>query len=197
MAQARAAFTGTLLNDGRVLLVGGVTGSSTAELFDPAAAPGSQFSSTGALGEDKRFHIATLLGGMPPNGGKVLISGGVTGAGAGTPSATQFLYTPSSGTFAAASPLSTARSNHAAISLINNDVLICGGTSTGTDTLKSCEVFNPGSNLGTLLPTGSMRESRKDFGLARIPISSVQQILAVGNGTVTTPFTFAETYDLN
>jgi Galactose oxidase, central domain len=196
MAQARASFTGTLLNDGKVLIVGGKAADVTAELFDPA---GGSFSSTGTLpaAEDKRFHTAVLLTGVSPNIGKVLISGGMTGAGAGTPSATQFLYTPSSGTFASAPALSLARSNHAAISLSNTNVLICGGTSNGTDTLNSCDLYDHSSGTGSVLPTGSMLEARKDFGLAQIIISSVVEILAAGNGTVSTPMKFAETYNLN
>jgi len=46
----------------------GATGVLTAELFNPAGTPGSEFSSTGALpaGEDKRFHTAVLLNGLSP-----------------------------------------------------------------------------------------------------------------------------------
>jgi hypothetical protein len=197
MAQPRANFSGTLLNNTKVLIVGGVTGNVSAELFDPAGA--GSFSLTGALpaGEDKRFHTATLLTGVSPNVGKVFISGGMTGAGAGSPSSTQFLYTASSGTIASAPALMTARSNHAAISLSNTNVLICGGTSTGTDTLKSCEVYDHGGGSGNQLSTGPMTEARKDFGLAPITISSIVEILAAGNGTVSTPMRFAETYNLN
>ena len=133
---------------------------------------------------------------MSPNVGKVVISGGVTGAG-GTPSATQFLYTPTSGTFASAPSLSTARSNHAAISLSNTNVLICGGTASGTDTVKTCDLYDHSAGAGSVLVTGSMFEARKDFGLAPIIISSVVEILAAGNGTVSTPMRFAETYNLN
>jgi Galactose oxidase, central domain len=196
MGQARAGFTGTLLTNGKVLIVGGVTGNVTAELFDPA---GGTFSSTGTLpaAEDKRFHTAVLLTGVSPNVGKVVISGGVTGAGGGTPSATQFLYTPTSGTFASAPSLSTVRSNHAAISLSNTNVLICGGTASGTDTLKTCDLYDHSAGAGSVLVTGSMFEARKDFGLAPIIISSVVEILAAGNGTVSTPMRFAETYNLN
>src|SRR5262249_38318543 len=134
MAQPRASFTGTLLGSGSVLIVGGKTGTQpadrTAELFDPAAGNGT-FSNTGALlaGEDKRSHTAVLITGSSSNAGKVLISGGVTGAGSGTPSTTQFLYTPpATGTFVSVVALAVPRSNHAAVSLSTNSVLICGGT---------------------------------------------------------------------
>jgi hypothetical protein len=196
MVQPRASSTGTWLPaSGKVLIVGGKTGDLTAELFDPAGA--GTFSSTGALpaGEDKRSHTAVLISGASANSGKVLISGGVNGAGTGTPSSTQFLYTPSSGTFASVVPMATARSNHAAVSLSTDSVLICGGTSDGTNNLKSCERYDPASGTGTQFPTAPLMEARRDFGLAPITISSLVEILAVGSPM--TPSIFAETYNPN
>jgi len=203
MSVPRASFTGTLLGSGSVLIVGGKTGTlpsdRTADLFDPTGS--GSFSPTGALpaGEDKRSHTAVLIGGASTNFGKVLISGGVNGAanaGNGTPSSTQFLYTPGSGTFTAAPTMATARSNHAAISLSTYSVLICGGTD-GTNDLKSCERYDPssGTGLGTQYPTAPLMEARRDFGLAPITISSLVEILAVG--TAITPSIFAETYNPN
>jgi len=198
MKQQRASFTATPLGSGSVLIVGGKTGplltDRTAELFDPTSA---MFSDTGALlpGEDKRSHTAVLIGGASANSGKVLISGGVTGGG--TPSSTQFLYTPGSGVFDAVVSLATARSNHAAISLFSDSVLICGGTSDGTNMLSSCERFDPAPSSGQQFPTASMLDPRKDFGLAQITISSLVEILA-GGGTASTPTrAFAETYNPN
>ena len=198
MALARMSFTGTLLAPGgSVLIVGGRTGSTTAdrtaELFDPTVGTGT-FSNTGALpaGEDKRSHTAVLIAGASTNVGKVLISGGVTGAG-GTPSATQFLF--GSGSFVAISSLATARSNHAAISLPTDSVLICGGTSNGTDTLSTCERYDPASGLGTMFPTAAMLEPRKDFGFAPITLSSFVEILAAGSPS--SPMNYAETYNAN
>jgi hypothetical protein len=192
MAQPRASFTATLLVNGNVLIAGGKTGDLTAELFDPAGA--GAFSPTGALptGEDKRSHTAVLIGGASANSGKVLISGGVTGAGNGTASATQFLYSPGSGTFASAAPMATARSSHAAISLSTDSVLVCGGTD-GTNILRACERYDPAS--GAQYPTAPLMEARRDFGLAPITISSLVEILAVG--TAITPSIFAETYNPN
>jgi hypothetical protein len=199
MAQPRASFTATLLGSGSVLIVGGKTGTlladRTAELFDPTTGSGT-FIDTGALlsGEDKRSHTAVLIGGASTNSGKVLISGGVNGAGNGTPSSTQFLYTPGSGTFASVAAMATARSNHAAISLSTDSVLICGGTD-GTSDLNSCERYDPAS--GTQYPTAPLMEARTDFELAPITISSLVEILAAG-GTVSTPTrAFAETYNPN
>jgi hypothetical protein len=87
--RARYGPTATLLNSGKVLIVGGNTtpGDQTAELYDPAT---GTFSITGStvVGRDSR-HTATLL-----KDGSVLIVGG-----GGTSIAE--LYNPTHGTFTA------------------------------------------------------------------------------------------------
>jgi hypothetical protein len=89
MNHPRTGPTATLLNTGKVLIVGGNTtsGDQTAELYDPAT---GTFSDTGStvVGRDSR-HTATLL-----NDGSVLVAGG-----GGTSIAE--LYDPIHGTFTA------------------------------------------------------------------------------------------------
>ncbi|HYS10558.1 MAG TPA: kelch repeat-containing protein [Myxococcales bacterium] len=192
MAQQRASFTGTLLISGKVLILGGTSGNVAAELFDPSAG----FSAGPSLpaGEDKRMHTTVLISGASSNSGKVLVSGGLTGAG--TPSSTQFLYNPGSpGSFTAVAALAMARSNHAAISLPTDSILICGGLDSGSSTLKSCERYDPSSGTGTQYPTAQMFEARRDFGLAAMLISSQIEILAAGSPS--TPNSFVETYNPN
>jgi hypothetical protein len=76
-------------------------------------------------------------------------------------------------------------------------VLICGGTSDGTNTLSSCERYDPALGSGQQFPTASMLDPRKDFGLAQITISSLPEILA-GAGTASTATrAYAETYNPN
>jgi hypothetical protein len=191
---ARASFTGTLIGT-TVLIVGGQAGNLTAELFDPAVGSGT-FASTGALptGEDKRSHTAVLIEGISSLAGKVLISGGVTGGT--TRTATQFLYNPPpTGTFTPVVSLGTARSNHAAISLPNSSdmILICGGTD-GTNTLSSCERYDPASGTGSMVGTRSMLEPRMDFGLAKMTISSILEYVAAGSPATLTVPVFAETF---
>jgi hypothetical protein len=67
--------TATLLNDGTVLLAGGLLnpnppgdGSSVAEIFDPTT---NTFTATGSLITGRYFHTATILG-----NGDVLVTGG-------------------------------------------------------------------------------------------------------------------------
>jgi hypothetical protein len=197
MKRARADFTATLLNTGHVLVVGGKVGDLAAELFDPAAGSGTFNLTTNSLpsGQDKRAQTAVLIHGL--NEGRVVISGGLTGAGAGTASSSQVLYDPGSnpalGTFVAVAALRAARSNHAATSLTTNHVLLCGGTD-GTSTLASCERYDP--DTGSQFPTGRMLQPRRDFGLARINIGGLGEELAAG-GTDSASMTVAETYNLN
>src|SRR5439155_13163436 len=181
MAQRRANFTGNLVGT-KVLVVGGRAGNATSELFDPANGSGT-FSATptlGALpsGEDKRSHTAVFITGANPEAGKVLISGGLTGSS--TRSTTQFLFNPTDSTFAAAPALVGGRSNHAAVGLADH-VLICGGTD-GTNTLATCELYDPSAALQ--LVTASMLEARRDFGLARMTISSVDVFFGAGGTAV-------------
>jgi N-acetylneuraminic acid mutarotase len=71
MNVGRIAFTGTLLRDGRVLVVGGNSlggVQASAELYDPST---GRWASTGSPRTPRRDHTATLL----PNG-TVLVAGG-------------------------------------------------------------------------------------------------------------------------
>jgi len=77
MAQARCAFTATVLANGKVLVVGGATFSiptwtvfATAELYDPAT---GLWTPTGAMAQARNSHTAILL----PDG-RVLVAGGWT-----------------------------------------------------------------------------------------------------------------------
>jgi hypothetical protein len=77
--------TATLLQDGRVLVVGGVRTSSQVRLFDPAAA---SWSTTPSPLEPRAEHAAALLG-----DGRVLVSGGYD-SGPGGAWSTAEIYTP-------------------------------------------------------------------------------------------------------
>lgn len=119
---ARTSPTATLLNTGKVLIVGGntTTGDLTAELYDPGS---GTFSDTGGTTILRTGHTATLL-----LDGHVLIAGGGTD--------TAELYDPPSGTFTATKGnMTESRSGHIATLLDavadmqygeNGDVLILG-----------------------------------------------------------------------
>jgi hypothetical protein len=92
----RSGHTATLLQDGRVLIAGGdvvvppgcITGSNSAEIYDPAT---GQFTLTGSLNMARVSHSAVLL-----DDGRVWIVG--TYGGCQETNKTEF-YNPSSGTF--------------------------------------------------------------------------------------------------
>ncbi|MDF1664252.1 MAG: kelch repeat-containing protein, partial [Planctomycetota bacterium] len=71
MQDARAFHTATLLNDGRVLVVGGKTQNDvtpSAEIFDPST---GDWTAVGSLSTPRMNHAATLL----PSGDVLIIGG--------------------------------------------------------------------------------------------------------------------------
>ena len=139
--RVRGGHTSTLLPNGKVLVVGGVIGSSvlaSAELYDPAANGGAgAWTATGSLATARTGHTATLL----PNG-KVLVVGGVSAALSDSLASAE-LYDPAAnggaGAWTATGNLTTARYSHTATPLPNGKVLVAGGL--GGSYLASAELY--------------------------------------------------------
>ncbi|MBZ5689955.1 MAG: hypothetical protein LAP86_33610 [Acidobacteriia bacterium] len=154
MATGRAFHSATLLQDGRVLVAGGLAKivfadftyyvyTATAELYDPSA---GTFSTTGSMTATRSCHIATLL-----TNGQVLITGS---------DATTEIFDPASGTFTPTGNMLTARGcSYTATLLTNGKVLVAGGEdSDSAVALDTAELYDPSS--GTFSPTGSMGTAR-------------------------------------
>jgi N-acetylneuraminic acid mutarotase len=166
MSTPRLDHTATLLNDGRVLVVGGSNSASTAlastEIYDPQA---RAWSAGPALAAARMLHSATLL-----SDGRVLVAGGVNASGSALAAAE--IYDPVTNLWSAAAAMTVARASHAATLLPNGQVLVAGGNDGGSPATfyKSAELYDPaantwsataampgfGSNAAVLLITGQV-----------------------------------------
>jgi hypothetical protein len=119
MAEPRILSTATLLQDGRVLVVGGIasdrTAVASAEIWDPAT---RQFSPAGTLARPRIGHAATLL-----EDGRVLIVGGEGGREAVPASPTE-VWDPATGAFTTVGTMPALPSGLTATTLTDGRVLI-------------------------------------------------------------------------
>ena len=126
MVESRADHTGTLLNSGKTLVVGGLTAAGTcagAELWDPAT---GTWAATGSPATKRKNHTGTLL-----SSGIVLIAGGINSSGVLVGSAE--LYDPSSGTWTTTGSLVDYPNAYATAHLLSNGNGIAnGGFESGT-----------------------------------------------------------------
>ncbi|PTL79540.1 kelch repeat-containing protein [Vitiosangium sp. GDMCC 1.1324] len=138
MTTPRGNHTATLLDSGKVLVVGGdstnfETGSNketgTAELYDPAT---NAWSSAGTAGARAR-HAATLL-----YSGKVLVTGGRYSSVGELMDAQ--VYDPATNTWTQVPAMPGARTGHLAIRLYSGNVMVVGG---GRD---SVDIYDPYNN---------------------------------------------------
>ncbi len=172
MAAGRFLHTATLLQNGKVLIVGGAQTSTsapvaTAEVYDPAT---GAFTMTGAMATAREQHTATLLA-----DGRVLIVGGTTSTGTSDlhPTATVEVYDPSTGSFSVTGSMAEARTFHTATLLPGGQVLVAGG---GDDN-STAEVYDPVA--GAFSITGAMEIGRSGHTATLLPNGSV---LVVGGG---------------
>jgi N-acetylneuraminic acid mutarotase len=134
----RYSHTATLLDDGKVLVVGGKDNSGplgTTEVYDPLT---HSWSSAGTLAAARYAHTATLL----PSG-KVLVAGGRDSDTSALAAAE--LYDPTTNSWAPAGTLASARAQHTAVLLQNGKVLVAGGYNP-TRLLDTAELYDPAEN---------------------------------------------------
>jgi len=142
MTKTRASHTATLLNDGSVLVAGGLCNGggayadNSAELYDPST---GTWKATGSMNVARVSTAATLL----PNG-QVLIAGGNSTSSGGTSAE---LY--DHGHWTLTGSMNVYRPNLTAMLLTNGDVLVFGGTQLAS---SASEFYNPAT--GTWTRTG-------------------------------------------
>lgn len=158
MMVARSDATATLLNNGTVLIAGGVqmgTYLNEAEIYNPAT---GNFTATSGLNTARDLASAVLL-----QDGEVLIAGGQNSSGL---LASAELYDPNTKVFTPTGDLNLARRFAPAVLLQGGTVLIAGGYGTG-GSLASAELYDPGS--GTFTLTGSLNTARRLTSATLLP----------------------------
>ena len=147
MLEPRSGHSATLLQDGRILIAGGMRRNQdfyrSAELYNPTT---GRFQPTGEMNIARVGHAAVLL-----RSGKVLIVGGWIGHGC-TDSAE--LYDPATGKFTLTAKMTAMRGRPEATLLASGDVLITGGADqpNGSGGTASAELFRAATQTFEPLP---------------------------------------------
>lgn len=183
MGTARSHHTATPLGGGRVLVVGGMSGShahgasaASAELYDAAT---DGWHSAGSMRTGRFGHTATLL----PSG-KVLVAGGLVPGKSGqlTYSDSAELYDPASGAWAPAKSMPAPHAEHTATLLSNGTVLVAAGhrtTGPAEPALRDAQLYDPASDTWKTVPS-LMRTARAGHTATLLPDGDV---LLLGGST--------------
>ncbi len=183
---ARWDHTATLLNNGKVLVVGGSGIGGVlrdAELYDPAT---GTWTPTSPPNTARWGHTATLL----PNG-KVLVTGGTDGSS--SLSSTE-LYDPTDGSWTTTGSLNTARYGQTATLLQNGKVLVAGGfNSTSSDlALRSGELYDSATGYWSVTKGNHLITARYEHTATLLPDGRV--LVAGGYNTSSGVLSSAELY---
>lgn len=167
MHVARGEFASVTLQDGRILVMGGVDTSGTAlkscEIYNP---------STGHWSLVPHMHVARFdAAAVVLHDGRVLIAGG--GGASGQPITRSEIYNPSTRTWKTTGSLNVPRSEaeYAIVLMPNYRVLLAGGYNTlgpsETD-VNTAEVYNPQTGKWTEV-AGTMSSARSGHAAMLLP----------------------------
>ncbi len=173
VADCEGASHSVLLNNGKVLLVGGFLGSnsSTTQLYDPST---GQWSATGDL---QVARSATKV--IKLQNGKVLIIGGNQAGGSNLTDCE--LYDPATGLWTETGSLNNAQRVTHAVLLSNGKVFIAGGQSSDGGAVLAGEIYDPATGLWSL--EGSTNEGHSLGALAQLTNGTILLAGGQGNGT--------------
>ena len=163
MSDPRTSFAASLLPNGSVILTGGFDSGfgddalDTADLYDPGT---NSFTAAPNMNEFREDHTSTAL-----ENDTVLICGGEDKSDSSDTSSFHNgceIYDPVANTFTdTVNPMTEHRGSHQAVLLESGSVLIIGGVEE-SDANITAEIYRPKKD--TFTPTGSMHQSRSDFG---------------------------------
>jgi len=145
---ARSAHTATVLQNGRILVVGGFGALNSAEIYDPSS---DTWSLAASLTVGRAYHRATLL-----KDGRVLVTGGTPDLVNAIGSAE--IYDPIANAWTSAGSLPNAVWVHSSTLLPTGEVLVTGGHNS-TGSLTATELYDPLSNSWSTI--GSMTFARE------------------------------------
>ena len=177
LPQAKWAAASVVLLDGRVMVVGGATASSSfdavasAAIFDPSTGHWSRVTD---MLQPRAYAMAVTLA-----DGSVLVAGGSHN---GQPLDTAERYFPGAGIWVAAGRLNLPRTQGTLTLLGDGRVLAAGGGIEGTpgwSTTASAEIFDPATNSWTLAAPMSVARGRHTATLL-----AGGEVLVTGGATV-------------
>lgn len=178
MARGRHRFATALLNDGKVLAIGGMylngatyTSLATVEIFDPIT---ETWSYTGSLNVAREGAIAVVL----PNG-KVLVTGGMMRAPGTTYLSSAEIYDPATGLFTYVNSMPQARGSATGALMADGRVFIAGGYNGTNGHMKSAVIYNPSLNTWTTV-TSQMNSIHSEGGAVTLLMNDGRMIVAGG-----------------
>ncbi len=217
MATGRAFHTATLLQDGRVLVAGGVTYGgqkpsgdyftrvlNDAEIWDPVAGTFTQVT----MGQYRAGHSANLL----PDG-RVLIAGGTKGNGLheitdvsdllGTSNKDTEIFDPATNSFSSGPWMTEPKAGHGGVTLQDGRIWLGGGITFTTifgipipDFSTKVNLYDPATN--TIASGGNVGNPRALFGSALLADGRVAIIGGAGGDIFNIgPLTACHTWDPN
>jgi hypothetical protein len=180
---ARITPRAALLDDGRVLLVGGRFNETSCEVWDSES---GTWAFTGSLttGREGAFGLVGL------DAGRVLVIGGYGGTQGALASCE--IYNPKKGTWQPTRPMNHPRQNPIAVPLPDGRVLVAGGWNAEEGVLSSSEIYDPATESWT--GTAAMQVNRTGHRAVLLPEGKV-----LVTGGISGPFSRAlamcEIYD--
>src|SRR5439155_1607769 len=201
MAEPRAFYSATLLDDGRVLVAGGFVRtngigpplgghySAGAEIYDPTS---ETWSPTGQLATGRAGHAAVLL-----DDGRVLVAGGFSGTVRAPIAyvASAEIYDPVSNTWTATGSMTMPRADAEGVRLENGQVMAIGGNtaiSVPATRTNTAEIYDPATGQWRLTG-GAMSDPKVDHAVTLL--KDCQVLAAGGRRTNDTEVASADLYN--